>query len=101
MKIKQYYYVDGASGEVVGPHTIKELKELEFTNDISSDSQVLEEGTENWLPFNQVVTAESLRFYETESKKEQERKLEEEREKEREKEREREREINAENEHKN
>jgi len=42
------------------------------------------------LPFNEVVTSESLKFFESESKKEEERKIEKAREKAREKEKERE-----------
>ena len=61
---KKFFYVDNVSGEVAGPHTIKKLKELELTNNILSDSQVTEEGTENWLPFNEVVRSESLKFFE-------------------------------------
>ena len=85
---KKFFYVDNVSGEVAGPHTIKKLKELELTNNISSDSQVTEEGTENWLPFNEVFRSESLKFFEAESEKEEERKMETEREEVAEKERE-------------
>ena len=67
-KLKRYFYIDNFSGKALGPHTIKELTELEFTNNISSDSQVAEQGTENWLPFSEVLQSESLLLSEDKSK---------------------------------
>jgi hypothetical protein len=52
---KKYFYVDGSSGEVAGPNSLKELKLLQFENRISGDAQVTEEGTEDWMPFDEVL----------------------------------------------
>lgn len=67
-KLKRYFYIDNFSGKVSGPHTIKELTELEFTNIISSDFKVAEQGTENWLPFSEVLQSESLLLSEEKGK---------------------------------
>lgn len=47
---KKYYYLD-AAGEVSGPLELPELDAMQKAGKIMSNTQVCEEGTENWTQF--------------------------------------------------
>lgn len=55
-KMKNSYYVDNL-GEVQGPISPQELKELHRSGQVNAVTQVCEEGTENWLPYYQAAGA--------------------------------------------
>ena len=55
MSRKKYYFVDSASGKVSGPNSLEELKVFQFENRISEETQVTEEGQENWMPFKEII----------------------------------------------
>jgi hypothetical protein len=56
--MKKYYYVD-AKGDVQGPVGIDALENLHKSSEISKSTQILLEGTEEWLIYNKIqVNAE-------------------------------------------
>jgi hypothetical protein len=52
--MKSLYYVD-KSGEVQGPISPQELKALHRNGKINADTEVCEEGKENWQPYYQAA----------------------------------------------
>ena len=52
---KKYFFVDSSSGEIVGPKSLRELAKFQSENNISWDTLVAEEGTEDWMPFDEVL----------------------------------------------
>ena len=54
--MKKLFYIDDL-GDVQGPITPQELKELHKSDQINSVTQVCEEGAENWQPYYQAAGA--------------------------------------------
>ncbi|MED5587006.1 MAG: hypothetical protein VYB61_11670 [Verrucomicrobiota bacterium] len=52
---KKYFYVDDRSGEVLGPNSLEEIKGFQFLGRVSMDTEVFEEGTEDRMPFGEVL----------------------------------------------
>ena len=46
---KHYYYYDEFSDQVVGPHTLNELRELEFQSVIHPDTKIAVENSDDWI----------------------------------------------------
>ena len=56
--MKHSYYVDDI-GEVQGPVSTQELKSLHSSGRITANTQVCEEGNEEWRPYSQSVSSSS------------------------------------------
>ena len=52
--MKNFYYLD-KSGEVKGPFSSEQMRELNLSEKVSGATQVCEEGTENWMPYYQTA----------------------------------------------
>ncbi|MFL2452275.1 MAG: DUF4339 domain-containing protein [Verrucomicrobiales bacterium] len=48
---KLYYYHDAVNGEVKGPFSLTDIKSLREKNAINDQTQICEQGSDNWIPY--------------------------------------------------
>ena len=48
---KLFYYHDALNGEVKGPFSLTDIKSLREKNAINDQTQICEQGSDNWIPY--------------------------------------------------
>ena len=51
----RYYYYDEISGNVIGPYSKTEMERFRFENRLNDETQVTEEGIEQWQPYRSIL----------------------------------------------